>query len=146
MPPPGFDGALSLARPPLRPKRSASGLAGLRSSRASETLGWQHKPQVRDPSRAQPWSWRSGQGALCRKSLQATRKKYPDFESHRENLLASDSPKEQSFFSERNCDISVLSHQRGSPQTLTNARIITIFTCTARLLCSTLESIKTRVR
>lgn len=65
---PGFDRALSLARPPLRPKRSAYGLAGLRSSRASESLGWQHKPQVRDPNRALPCCWRSGQGALCKKS------------------------------------------------------------------------------
>ena len=35
----------------------------------------------------------------------------------RENSLASGSQKEQSSFSEWNCDISILSHQRGSPQT-----------------------------
>ena len=45
-----IDRALSLARPPLCPKRSAYGLAGLRSSRASESQGWQRKQQARDPS------------------------------------------------------------------------------------------------
>src|SRR5271157_1157013 len=35
---PCFDRTLSLARPPLRPKRSAYGLAGLRSGRASESV------------------------------------------------------------------------------------------------------------
>jgi len=41
----------SLARPPLRPKRSAYGLAGLRSSRASESEGWQRKPRGRSKPR-----------------------------------------------------------------------------------------------
>src|SRR5713226_4706695 len=35
---PCFDRTLSLARSPLRPKRSAYGLAGLRSDRASESV------------------------------------------------------------------------------------------------------------
>jgi hypothetical protein len=52
--------ALSLARPPLRPKRSAYGLAGLRSGRASESQGWQRKQQAPDPSPGERWSWRAG--------------------------------------------------------------------------------------
>ena len=55
----------------------------------------------------------------CTGKLPNDRKEHLDFESHRENLLASGSQKKQSFFSERNCDISVLSHQRGSPQIVT---------------------------
>jgi len=51
MPSPCFDRALSLARPPVRPKRSAYGLAGLRSSRASESEGWQRKPRGRSKPR-----------------------------------------------------------------------------------------------
>ena len=51
MPRPCCDRALSPARPPLRPKRSAYGLAGLRSSRAGESV-LVGQATVHDPGRA----------------------------------------------------------------------------------------------
>jgi hypothetical protein len=130
VPPPCFDRALWLARPPLHPKRSAYGLAGLRSGRASQSVGWQPKPRSRIRADLSRWNWLAGKGALYRETLQATgrttrilnrpKRVYADAcHANSENQLASGSQKEPSFFSERNCDISVLSHQRGSPQVMT---------------------------
>jgi hypothetical protein len=111
---PCFERAPSLARLPVRPERSAYGLAGLRSSRAVKARA----VSASQKSAIQTKVPRAGKDAVYQETLQRDRKEYPDFESHRKNLLASDSQKKQSFSSERNCGISVLSHQRGSPQLL----------------------------
>jgi hypothetical protein len=49
-----------------------------------------------------------------------------DAHTDSENQLASGSQKERSFFSERACDISALSHEWGSPQTMPLTGIRTI--------------------
>jgi hypothetical protein len=74
-------------------------------------------------------TWLMGKGALYREALQATgrttrvlnRPKRACTDSRHansENQLASSCQKERLFFSERMCEISVVSHEWGSPQTM----------------------------
>jgi hypothetical protein len=83
-------------------------------------------PQSAIDTRCWFGTWLAGKGALCRETLQATgritrilnRPKRACTDSHHansENQLESSSQKEPSFFSERMCDISAVSHEWGSP-------------------------------
>jgi len=86
------------------------------------------------------WNWLAEKGALYRGTLQATgrttrilyRPKRVCADAcyaNSENQLASGSQKEQSFFSERSCDISVVSHQLGSPQLVAKTYTQTLPAC-----------------
>jgi hypothetical protein len=74
-------------------------------------------------------TWLARKGALYRETLQATGRTTRDLNRPKRgctdsrhansgNQLASSSQKERSFFSERMCEISAVSHEWGSPDTV----------------------------